>query len=214
MKHIIIIVLLVPTLLMAKEEKYTKSNEPSPIPVEIQAGDKSSSYQLILSRKIVKGEKLNYFNLVSYKHNYDDNLPKNYLIQSIVSYNIMKNLSVGFGANLKSFSGVKPLISAFYENASKNHFLLIQPSYELDKDGLFELFTTFTWSPRNEKKVQPYFNIQALISFNENHAHSYHNWRLGAQYKIFRFGPAINIQYLGKNAISNTNIGGFINVLI
>ncbi|MGI9570699.1 MAG: hypothetical protein ACR2PH_13425 [Desulfobulbia bacterium] len=206
--------LLLPSFILAQVEKHTESYVSPPIPAEVMVGNKSSVYQLLIHRKIVKDKKFDYFSLISYKNNYDDNIPNSFFIQSVVTYDIMKNLSVGLGANIKSFDGVKPLISAFYINASKNYFLLIQPAYELHKDGLFELFTTYTWSPKNDRKIQPYFNIQALTSFKEKHAFSYHRWSLGIQYKIFRFGPALNTQYYGEEAISETNVGGFINVLI
>ena len=38
--------------------------------------------------------------------------------------------------------------------------------------------------------------------------------RLGLNYKSFRFGPALNVQYFGKDAINNYNLGGFVNFLI
>ena len=75
-------------------------------------------------------------------------------------------------------------------------------------------YSFFEWMPANKKKIQPYFKISAYAAFKDVHSYSYHNWRLGINYKSFRFGPAMNVQYYGKDATSNYNFGGFANILI
>lgn len=185
-----------------------------PIPVEVFGGQNSSMYQMIVSKQITSGNKFGFFNLINYEVAYDDFVPDSYIIQSLFSYEIVKGLNIGAGANFKTFGGFKPLVSASYSYHNRDFSFLVQPSYEVHEDGTLETFGLFEWHPVNQKKIQPYFRLQGLVSMNNVHTFSYHYWRAGVQYKMFRVGPAFNVQYAGPDAITSTNFGGFLTILI
>lgn len=184
-----------------------------PIPVEIMIGSESSTYEMVVSKLFFDG-KFNFYNLVNYEVDYDDSTPNTYYIQTIVSYNLPKGFGVGVGANLQTYTPFKPLVAVSYAHYTENIGFYIQPSYELHKDGAFELYSLFEWTAKNKKKLQPYIKISAYTSYLNEHSYSYHNWRLGLNYKGFKFGPALNAQYYGSDATSNLNWGGFINFLL
>ena len=198
----------------AQEHQGEYTPKQPPIPVEVFVGENSSMYQMIVSKQITPGSKFGFFNLINYEVAYDEYVPDSYIIQSLFNYQIVKGLNIGAGANFKAFGGFKPLVSASYSFFNKDFSFLVQPSYEIDKDGSLETFALFEWHPVNQKKIQPYFRLQGLASLNSEHTFSYHNWRAGIQYNMFIVGPAFNMQYVGPDAISNTNFGGFLTILI
>lgn len=215
MKNKFILLVLLFTIVCSGQE-LKKSNEilQAPIPLELMIGNDYSLYQMTVSKQLTPGNKFGFFNLLSYEIDYVESTSDIYFIQSVFTYNINTNFNVGTGANLKSFGGFKPILWSSYSIFNDKIGFVLQPSVELSKNGVAELFSLFEWHRTNQKKISPYFRVQALFGGNKKHVFSYHYWRLGAQYNMFRFGAAINVQYIGENVISNTNFGGFISILI
>jgi len=196
----------------AQETAETPSYQP-PIPVEVMVGENSTMYEMVVSKRIMDS-KFNFYNLINYEVDYNETTPNNYFVQTIITYDIAKGFGLGVGGNLKTYNVFKPLVAATYSRYTEKTGIYIQPSYEIHKDGLFELYALFEWTPTNKKKIQPYFKLSAYTSRDAIHSFSYHNWRLGINYKSFRIGPALNVQYFGEDATSYTNFGGFVNILI
>ena len=207
----IILLLIGFNQLKAQDENSTQYQPP--IPVEIMIGNNSSMYEMVVSKRIMNS-KFNFYNLINYEVDYDELTPNTYFIQSIVSYDLSKGFSIGVGGNLQTYNEFKPLIAASYAYFSESIGFFIQPSYEIHKDGAFELYSLFEWTPTNDKKMQPYLKISAYTSWKDIHSFSYNYVRAGLNYKSFRFGPALNIQYFGDNFKNNLNWGGFVNILI
>jgi len=215
MKFLILIpILLLNFILKAQDNNHQFQIPQAPIPVEVMVGAKSTMYQMTVDKRFVSGSRFKFFNLINYEVDDNEFTPDNYIIQTIGSYEFAKGFDAGIGGNLKAFGGFKPIVSASYSNFTKVTNLIIQPVYEIHKAGEFSTLAIFEWHPAGEKKLQPYFKLQALTAWGREHSFSYHFWRAGLQYKIFRFGPALNVEYVGPNATSTTNWGGFVSVLI
>lgn len=215
MKFLIFIpVLLISFMLKAQEPNAQFQISQAPIPVEVMVGGKGTMYQMTVDKRFAPGSRFKFFNLINYEVDGNEFTPDNYIIQTIGYYEFARGFDVGAGGNLKAFGGFKPLVSVEYTHFSRELGLVIQPVYEIHKDGEFSTMAMFEWHPVNEKMIQPYFRIQALTAWASEHSFSYHNWRLGAQYKIFRFGPALNVEYFGASANSVVNWGCFAGVLI
>lgn len=215
MKHVLLALFLFSITSIKAQDLTDQHNCPqSSVPVEVMLGGDYSSYQVVVNKQIGGDEsKFSFYSMINYDMYYEETLPDNYFIQSIFFYGLTKNIGVGIGANSKPYEGTKPLIALTYSIYTENISLYIQPSYEIYKDGLFELYNLFIWSPVNEKKLQAYFKLEVYTSWgNSVHSFSYHNWRLGVQYKRFRIGPAYNAAYFGSDFISMTNLGGFISI--
>lgn len=212
-KFVLIPILLFSFLLKAQENHQPLIPQP-PIPVEVMVGGKSTMYQMIVNKRFAPESRLKFFNLINYEVDYDGQTPDNYIIQTVGYFEFAKGFDVGAGGNLKAFGGFKPVVSIEYTHFSKDFGVVVQPVYEVHKDGEFSTMALFEWHPVNGRKIQPFFSVQALTAWANAHSFSYHNWRAGLQYKIFRLGPAVNFQYLGENGESSVNWGGFIGVVI
>lgn len=191
--------------------------ETIPIPVEVMSGNRWSMFQTILAKNFGKTQNFNFFNLVNYEVDYDDEVPNSYIIQSIISYKVNDFIAIGAGANLKSFGGFKPLLATQITHFNEHIGLVVQPSIELHKDGVSELFALFEWHPVSDKKWTPYAGIQGTINLatkNGEHDFSYVNVRLGVQHDIFRFGPALNSRFIGSDFHPEWNVGGFVSITI
>lgn len=185
---------------------------PSPIPVEVMTGNYSSMYQMIVNKRFGAQSPFKFFNLISYEVDYNEYTPDDFIIESIVSYEFIRGFDAGLGANLKAHGGFNPVASISYSNFSPTHGIVIQPVYELNKDGEFSTLAIYEWHPVNDRKLQPYFRFQGLTAWGSKHAFSYHYWRLGAQYHSFRLGPALNVEYVGPDKMTTWNWGAFLNV--
>jgi hypothetical protein len=215
MKFLIYIpVLLISFTLKAQEPNLQFQVPQAPIPVEVIFGAESTMYQMIVDKRFVPGSRFKFFNLINYQVDNNESTPDNFIIQTIASYEFAKGFDAGIGGNLKAFGGFKPIISASYSHFTANSGFVIQPVYEVHQDGEFSTLSFFEWHPVNHQSIQPYFRLQALTAWTSQHSFSYHYWRLGAQYKILRFGPAVNVEYVGPNAESTVNWGCFAGVVI
>ena len=215
MKQLCLVLLLVTSVVSAQETDIQPQIISSSVPVEAMVGNEYSTYQVVVNKQIGSAySKFSFYSMINYDMYYEDEIPDNYFIQSIFFYSITDRIGVGLGANSKPFEGTIPLISLAYSIYTESIGLYIQPSYELGKDGLFELYNLFSWTPYNDKLIQPYFKVELYTSWGNEHSYSYSNLRLGIQYKIVRIGPAFNVGYFGKDFDSMTNWGGFINIKI
>jgi len=125
------------------------------VPAEVMVGNDYASYQVVINKQIGSPEsRFSFYSMINYDMYYADSIPDNYFIQSIFFYNFWKNFGVGLRANSKPYGGTKPLIAFTYSLYTESIGLYIQPSYETWKDGLFELYTLFSWTPVNEKLFQ------------------------------------------------------------
>ena len=217
MKKLIVIVLVCITSILQAQEYQTSHS--TPIPVEVTVGNKSSLYQMIVVRQFGKKKQFGFFNLLNYEIDYKQETPDSYIVQSIFSYNFNRHFSLGAGANLKAFGGFKPLLAGAYTFFNRNFGVVIQPSVELDKDGVSEIFALFEWHPKKFKKINPYFSLQGITSYktkDSKHDFSYVYIKTGIQLGTFRLGPALNLQEIGNGSYSKSivNMGGFISIIL
>lgn len=209
--YFVLFFLLIAVFFVAQEE--SKPVFQPPIPVELTIGNEYTLFKMIVTKQL-KGNRLKFFNLLSHEVEYTDYSSVNFLNQTILFYDFNAQLSAGLGLNYKSFAGAKPVVSVLYSKFGKSGGYLIQPTVELHKEGAKELFALFEYVHQNERKIQPYFRLDAFTAFLATHDYSYFNWRLGINRKGLRVGPALNMQYFGNKGASRYNFGGFIQVLI
>lgn len=212
MRYLLLIIVLYSIKLKAQDISAYETFEQI-FPIDVVIGDNSTMYQSIYNKDINGVEKLHFFNLVNFEFVYNESVPDYHIVQSLFYYDLFKGVQVGVGANFKSSGGFKPLLALSYGNYGANHTLFIQPSAEITKNGVAELFAIYEWSPQKES-LAPYFNIQLLNSWflnDKGHDFSYAYFKLGMKRKSIRFGPAFNYQLFGKNT-EITNWGVFLGV--
>lgn len=207
---IIIILMLVSALSLAQEDKSTTFKPP--IPVELMVGNEHSLYKMIVTKPI--NHKIKFYNLLSCEVNHQDFEFSIIVNQTVLYYDFNENFSVGLGSSIKTFGGFKPLFSVLYSKFTESVGYIIQPSIELHKEGVKELFCMFEYTYQNKKELKPYFRIDALLNWKKNHDFSYTNLRLGFNKNGLMFGPALNTQYFGVAPNLQNNWGGFIRVML
>lgn len=183
-----------------------------PILTELMVGNEHTLFKMVVTKPINK--RLSFFNLMTYEVNHNDLETSIFFNQTVLLYNFNTNFSAGLGANLKTFGGLKPVVSLVYSKFSNSVGYVVQPTVELHNEGAKELFVMFEYTLQNKQQIQPYFRVDALTTWKADHDFSFSNVRLGLNRKGFRFGPAVNVQFLGPNADVQYNWGGFLNVLI
>lgn len=212
------------------KEEFTSYQEPEPVLIETMAGNKWAMLQSLFLKKIKKDSKFSVFNLTNYEKTYKKEEEANFVIQTLAYYQPIKNFHVGLGANLKQFGGFKPLFALAYIYNSRHITIIAQPSIELHKAGVSEIFALFEYRGANGKKVEPFFSLQGSSSIytssgmqtagaynfpvkRGSHDYTYVNVRAGVEIKNFRFGPALNFRTFGSEK-SQANIGAFLGLVI
>lgn len=185
----------------------------APIPVELFIGHRALSYQHVLSRNILK-EKFNFFNVSAIDAEYGENPKNEFVISSLISYNIGKGFSVGLGGEIQP-PGASLIVGAQYAYASKQFLLVIFPSVNLNGPTTYSQFSLLEYRPRINKNLSGYFRTQLVVSTNfEIYDRGYQQFRLGVQLKDLQFGLAANFDQFNSNERTTSNYGLFTRLLI
>ena len=207
-----LIILILYISLFAGYVNAKDSTKVYPFPVELLVGQKGTVYKTTYYKQILNSS-FKLFNLTTYQTNYGT-VTDSYFIKAVVYYDLPKGFSIGSGVNLISGTSAKPLLSGMYSLFTKNVGFVIQPGYEIHKDGVFEVFSFYKYTASKFKKLNPYFKMSAFTSFKSGHSYSFLNLRVGLKYKSFIVGPAINTDFFGQEFSASSNYGGFLSFLI
>lgn len=200
-----------------KKSESNTANKNTLIPVDIMVGNHWTMYQVNTTKDFWTNDKLNFFGLVNYEVDHNNKSKNTYFIQTLFSYKINSFLSLGTGGNFKDGNIFVPIIASQLSYNNSNIGLTIQPSIEIDKEGVGDVFVLFEWYLDKNNKWKPFFGLQGSIGIkakNGNHDVSYANINLGLQKNIFKFGPALNSRFNGTNFNSEWNIGIFFSISI
>lgn len=220
MKQLVLLMLIIwrmPSYAQYESDTTSHYEGGAPIPVEVMVGNKWAMFQSIVTRDFAKNDRVNFFNLINYEVDYDPNVPQTYIVQSIFSYNFNRFFGLGAGANLKAFGGFKPIVAGRFNLFNRTVGVVVQPSVELHKDGVSEVFALFEWNPLNDRVVSPFFGVQGVVNVTTRtgkHDFSYVNARIGVQIGQFRIGPALNSRFIGPDGKAEMNVGGFVSISI
>ncbi len=122
--------------------------------------------------------------------------------------------SMGLGSNYSSYNKLKPIAAMLYSNFNAKRGFILQPSIVLERNGAKELFSMFEYIHILNPKFEGYFRLDAFTSWQKGHGFSYLNWRIGASTRRGKFGPAINVNFVGENGSQFYNFGAFYNISI
>lgn len=200
----------------AAQESITKSEkivEEAPIPVELFIGQRALYYQHVLSKNIFK-EKFNFFNVSAIDAEYGKKPNNQFVISSLISYNMGKGFSAGFGGEIQP-PGASITAGIQYVYASKEFLLVLFPSVNLNGPIKYSQFSLLEYRPKINKNLSGYFRTQLLISADfEVYDRGYQQFRLGLQIRDIQFGLAVNFDQFNSNERTTSNYGVFIRLLI
>jgi len=184
-----------------------------PVPVELMVGNEALMFKMVVTKPI-NNSSFKFYNLLTFESNFIESSASNIFTQTVVFYDLSSNFSLGLGGSYSSFSNLKPIAAVLYSSFNEHRGFLVQPSIVLEKNGAKELFSMYEHSIHLSPKFKGYFRLDAFTSWQSSHSFSYLNTRIGVGTKIGNFGPAINVSFVGEDAIQFYNFGAFFNILI
>ena len=191
----------------------------SPIPIEIFAGNKGYTFQLIVSKQFSPKSKFGFFNINSFTGDYkEDNQTSDFLSQSFLTAELCKGISLAVGLSAIGYSStpltVRPTAGLQYLLVKQNIVIVVLPRFDLTQTYNFETFATLEYKPMLSTKWGIYTRIDGLYNYNIklcfNEISSIY-LRLGMSYKNVQFGIGMNYDSYESNANNVKNFGVFIN---
>lgn len=164
--YIFYMLLLLPVVGMS-QDTISKSRSiiiQPPVPVEIFAGNRAISYQHVLSKNVFKN-RFNFFNLAAFDAEYDAAPENEFVISSLLAYNIGKGFSIGVGGEIQP-PGANFIAGLQYTYATDQFLLVLFPSFTLNKASQFAQFTLLEYRHRLNQRLRGYLRIQGLFSTN------------------------------------------------
>lgn len=190
----------------------------SPVPIELFAGNKGFSFQLIVSKQFSPGSKFGFFNVTNFSGDYKQTYQTtNFLSQSFVTAEIWQGISAAAGLSAIGSSTtpleVRPTGGLQYLLANREIVLVVIPRFDLSQTYNFETFAVLEYKPTLSKNWAIYTRLQGLYNYNTKlgyHEISEINLRLGLAYKKLQFGIGSIHDFYGPDAVNINNYGPFI----
>jgi hypothetical protein len=191
----------------------------APTPIEIFAGNKSYTFQLIVSKQFSPKSRFGFFNVTNFTGDYKKgSQTADFFSQSLLTAQIWKGISVTTGlsaigsSSAKSIT-VRPMAGLQYFLASRNFVVVILPRFDLSQTYNFETFTVWEYKPMLSGVWGIYTRFQGLYNYNTKlvfHEISSIYLRAGLSYKNIAFGIGSNHDFYGPNNHNVNNFGVFI----
>ena len=184
-----------------------------PVPLEIFTGHEAMSYQHVLNKNLLEGN-FNFFNVTGFDAAYEQNENNVFVISSLFSYTIGKGFSAGLGGEIQR-PGTFAIAGAQYAYATQRFLLVVFPSVNLNGKTQYSQFTLLEYRPKINEMLNGYIRTQWLLATDfQRYERGYQQFRLGLQIKHVQFGLAANFDQFDSNAITTSNYGVFVRILI
>ncbi|WP_221393786.1 hypothetical protein [Dyadobacter sp. NIV53] len=191
----------------------------APIPIEIFAGNKAFTFQLIVSEQFSPKSRFGFFNVTNFMGDYKKiGQTAEFFSQSILTAQVWKGISVtgglsAIGSSNSNLITVRPTAGLQYLFAGPDFVIVVLPRLDLTQTYNFETFTVLEFKPRLSKNWGIYTRLQGLYNYNTKldfHEVSSIYLRLGVSFKSVQFGVGSNHDFYGPNADNVNNFGVFI----
>lgn len=192
----------------------------SPIIIEAIIGNNGVNIESVFSKKFTPTSRFGVFGIVDLYGVYDtemQGIKNQQMAQTQLTYEILKGLDVSAGAFFEINSGFRPTFGLQYNLFVRDFHVLLAPRIDLSQTYNGEIIGIFEYTPQIKDAWRAYSRIQGMYNWdfkNELHNVSYIRARLGASYKIYRFGFGANFNNLGPQKIREHNYGLFAEVLL
>lgn len=186
-----------------------------PVNLEMLAGSRGLSYQMIVNKKFQSIPRLGVFSVMNFQTDWKSSEMKDYMMQGNLTFQIIKGLDLSSGFIWVPFQGIRPSAGIMYTYANPEWLLVANPRVDLTKDTNAEILALAEFKPQLNEKLKLYTRIQGLYTRNvsqDYHARSYVMARAGVTLKDITFGVGANFDFYGPKSISDQNIGGFVNI--
>lgn len=192
----------------------------APIYLEPFIGVEGTSVYTIFSKPLTPKNKFGIFSIAEYYGVYkteDQKLKNQFMAQTHLTYELVKNLKISAGAIITQATGFRPTVGMQYYLMKKDFAILIAPRFDLSQTYNGEVFSFIEYKPQFKNHWGLYVRIQGLYNqdIKDNiHAFSYVRARVGASYDTFRFGLSSNTSFYGPTKTNENQFGVFVGALI
>lgn len=184
-------------------------DSPPPIPVEIFAGSRYASTNVVMSRNMEPGSRFGFYHLNTIVLNYDAS--NDLSLQNMLYYEVVEGYRLAGGLFYGSNAGLIPTVGAQFVKGGGRRFLLLTPRVNIQDDPSYSVFTIVRYGVGNPPGLGPYASLQALTTFDgEGHIKSYQWVRLGLESGGNQFGVAFNLDESGPDPDVEFSVGVFV----
>jgi hypothetical protein len=181
-----------------------------PIPVELMAGNRYATINVVVDKKFTQSSKLGFFHINTIQVDNRNKLYNDFMMEDLLYFEPIKHFRLTGGA-FYGQPGFIPTIGLQYVRGGKDLFLIIAPRVNLQKDLEYDLVSILQYNPQLNDKIKLYSRLQLLNLFNSsNNIKSYQWIRLGLEIHGIQFGVAADFDEYGPHPRVEHNFGLFI----
>ena len=186
-----------------------------PVSVEMMAGSRGLSYQMIVNKKFQSVPRLGFFSVSNFQTDWKSSAMRDYMMQGNLTLSLVKGLDISSGFIWTPYTGIRPSAGIMYTFANKDWLIVANPRTDLTKNANMEVLALAEYKPMINEKLKFYSRLQGLYTQDTgigDHGRSYIMARAGITIKDVTFGAGANFDFYGPQKIKDHNIGGFVNI--
>jgi hypothetical protein len=181
-----------------------------PIPVELMAGNRYATINVVVDKKFTQSSKLGFFHINTIQIDYRNKLNNDFMMEDLLYFEPVKHFRFTGGA-FYGHPGFIPTVGLQYVRGGKDLFLIIAPRINLQKDLEYDIVSILQYNPKLNEKIKLYSRLQLLNLFNSSSNIKSYQWiRLGLEINGIQFGLAADFDEYGPRPKVEHNIGVFI----
>ncbi len=198
------------TILLAGVVLSPKSAQSQAIPIELAAGFRYATANLVVSKGFTETSKFGFFHQSTLSVDYDDEQEDDLAMQQLLFFEPLSGFRLTGGA-FYGGPGFSPTAGMQYVNAGRAFLLLISPRVNIESDPSFSVFSIVRYKPAVTRNARLYLGMQLLNTFDtSNHIKSYQWLRVGLDLEGTQFGIAVNFDEFGPHPDLEVSAGLFI----
>ncbi|NLA24791.1 MAG: hypothetical protein GX879_07485 [Bacteroidales bacterium] len=216
-KHFFLFILILIYAQVVFSQEQTKLIKNPPINVEALVSNRGIAFQQMANKKMQSLPRLGFFNVINFVGEWDTPIANDLMTQGNITFQIIKGLDIMAGFHLTSVTGFRPTTGLMYSYAKPDFTFVVNPRFDLMKNGIFETFSLIEYRPKINDIWGIYSRLQGVYghTLNDNtHARSYVVARIGLSYREFNFGLGTNLDWYGPTKANINSFGGFLAVAL
>jgi hypothetical protein len=182
-----------------------------PIPVELAAGTRYATINLVMSKGFGETSRFGFFHLSTLVMDYDDEEQDDLSTQDLLFFEPVTGFRLTAGAFYGTRPGFNPTAGMQYMRAGRTLFLLVSPRINIESDPSFSVFSIARYRPDLTEHAKLYLGLRMLNSFDtERHIKSYQWLRAGVDIRGTQFGVTANVDERGPQPDVTFTVGLFV----
>lgn len=207
--------LLLGGLTGSAQEKQAPAMGNPPVSMEVFAGDRALSYQMIINKKFQSVPKLGFFGVTNLQPEWGEPKMDDYMLQGNLTYTLIKGIDLEAGFIWNPIDGIRPTTGIIFSYGNPELLAVVNPRIDLSKNANFDVLALVEYKPALTESLNLYTRAQGLYTHNvgfDFHTRSYVMLRAGVTFKDVTFGAAFNADWYGPMKQNKNTVGGFVSM--